>query len=46
MSKQWYDTNPDNFAYIIKAKKGDAKFKYSSDFDENGIVYWIGTNEK
>ena len=45
MSKQWFDNSPDEFEYIIQAKScSDLDFKYSSDFDENGIIFWIGTN--
>nr|XP_018669598.1 E3 ubiquitin-protein ligase HECTD1 isoform X3 [Ciona intestinalis] len=45
-SKQWYDHDVSNHAYVMRAREGEVNFKYSSDFDENGIIYWIGTNAK
>jgi len=45
MSKQWFDNDPNSFEYVIQAQScSDLEFKYSSDFDENGIIFWIGTN--
>uniref|UniRef100_H2Z100 E3 ubiquitin-protein ligase n=1 Tax=Ciona savignyi TaxID=51511 RepID=H2Z100_CIOSA len=45
-SKQWYDHEASTHAYVLQAKQGEITFNYSGDFDENGIVYWIGTNAK
>ncbi|VDN22260.1 unnamed protein product [Gongylonema pulchrum] len=47
--KQWYDHPRETFSFVeqIKcAKERGVKisFLYTSDFDENGIIYWLGTN--
>ena len=47
VAKQWYDHDRTSFNFIKKA--GDSapiSFNYQHDFDDNGIVYWIGTNGK
>nr|CAB3252456.1 E3 ubiquitin-protein ligase HECTD1 [Phallusia mammillata] len=45
-SKQWHDYDHSHHTYIKKLREGEKRFNYTSDFDENGIVYWIGTNAK
>ena len=47
VSKQWYDNDRSTFSFIKKIK-GHAPivFTHQSDFDENGLLYWIGTNGK
>ncbi|XP_058814287.1 E3 ubiquitin-protein ligase Ufd4 isoform X4 [Topomyia yanbarensis] len=49
VAKQWYDMDRTSFLYLKKlkdAKGGSMQFKHQHDFDENGIVYYIGTNGK
>ncbi|CAF0845992.1 unnamed protein product [Adineta ricciae] len=47
VSKQWYD-HPHNQLEFVKQFKSNslATFTYTNDFDQNGILYWIGTNGK
>ncbi|MFH4979391.1 hypothetical protein AB6A40_006100 [Gnathostoma spinigerum] len=49
VAKQWYDWSRETFAFIkaikqAKISKTNLSFVYSNDFDENGIIYWLGTN--
>ncbi|XP_049282299.1 E3 ubiquitin-protein ligase Ufd4 isoform X2 [Anopheles funestus] len=49
VAKQWYDMERSSFLYLRKmkeAKPGSLQFKHRHDFDENGIIYYIGTNGK
>lgn len=47
VAKQWYDYERATFQYLKKLKDPKYQtFKYAQDFDENGIVYFIGTNGK
>uniref|UniRef100_A0A336LX55 E3 ubiquitin-protein ligase n=1 Tax=Culicoides sonorensis TaxID=179676 RepID=A0A336LX55_CULSO len=47
VAKQWYDMDRANFYYLKKLKENpDLCFKHQHDFDENGIIYFIGTNGK
>uniref|UniRef100_A0A0M3I707 E3 ubiquitin-protein ligase n=1 Tax=Ascaris lumbricoides TaxID=6252 RepID=A0A0M3I707_ASCLU len=51
VAKQWYDRDRETFAFVrqIKdARKNSSKisFVYSSDFDDQGLIYWLGTNGK
>ncbi|XP_076816720.1 E3 ubiquitin-protein ligase HECTD1-like isoform X3 [Clavelina lepadiformis] len=43
-SKQWYDYEFSHHNYVNKARARSIKFQHLNDFDENGIIYWIGTN--
>lgn len=47
VARQWYDMDRSsyNFLKILKENKG-MTFKHKSDFDENGIIYFIGSNGK
>ncbi|CAF2147618.1 unnamed protein product, partial [Rotaria magnacalcarata] len=47
VSKQWYDYLHGHLEFV-KQLKSDIRpiFTYTSDFDQNGILYWIGTNGK
>ncbi|CAF3371074.1 unnamed protein product [Rotaria sp. Silwood1] len=47
VSKQWYD-HPHSHLEFVKQLKLDNRptFTYTNDFDQNGILYWIGTNGK
>lgn len=49
VAKQWYDMDRSSFLYLKKlkeSKSGSVLFKHQHDFDENGIIYYIGTNGK
>ena len=47
VAKQWYDFERSTFKFVSQIKdSGEMKFDYTNDFDENGILYWIGTNGK
>ena len=47
VAKQWYDHERTSFNFIKKAADSPPiQFNYQHDFDENGIIYWIGTNGK
>ncbi|XP_075224551.1 ubiquitin fusion-degradation 4-like isoform X4 [Lycorma delicatula] len=48
VAKQWYDYERSTFAFVRKLKEPGTKltFKYQHDFDENGVIHWIGTNGK
>lgn len=44
MAKQWFDFDRNTFSFIKKVNSSAQVFTYTSDFDDNGILYWIGTN--
>ncbi|XP_053207496.1 E3 ubiquitin-protein ligase HECTD1-like isoform X2 [Panonychus citri] len=48
VAKQWYDYDRSTFTFVKKLKecKNGLKFTHQRDFDENGIVHWVGTNGK
>ncbi|XP_014350280.1 E3 ubiquitin-protein ligase HECTD1 isoform X8 [Latimeria chalumnae] len=47
VAKQWYDFDRSSFVFVRKLREGQIfTFRHQHDFDENGIVYWIGTNAK
>lgn len=47
VAKQWYDMDRSTFLYLKKLKEGKVStFKHQHDFDENGIIYFIGSNGK
>ncbi|KAK4336816.1 hypothetical protein RND71_043695 [Anisodus tanguticus] len=47
VAKQWYDHERSSLNFIKKTKEAKKlEFIHESDFDENGIIYWIGTNGK
>ncbi|XP_063990344.1 E3 ubiquitin-protein ligase HECTD1 isoform X7 [Diachasmimorpha longicaudata] len=47
IAKQWHDHDRGTFTFVKKLKdRGRMHFQYQYDFDENGILYWIGTNSK
>ncbi|XP_066599740.1 E3 ubiquitin-protein ligase HECTD1 isoform X2 [Prorops nasuta] len=47
VAKQWHDHERSTFTFIKKLKEGNKiAFKYQHDFDDNGVLYWIGTNAK
>lgn len=49
VAKQWYDMERTSFLFLKKLKEtkpAGVSFKHQHDFDENGIIYYIGTNGK
>ncbi|XP_050573229.1 E3 ubiquitin-protein ligase HECTD1 isoform X4 [Bombus affinis] len=47
VAKQWHDHDRSTFTFVKKLKdRNKITFKYQYDFDENGLLYWIGTNAK
>ena len=47
VAKQWYDYDRSTFQFLKKLRESKYQtFKHSYDFDENGIIYFIGTNGK
>ncbi|XP_055588609.1 E3 ubiquitin-protein ligase Ufd4 isoform X2 [Uranotaenia lowii] len=46
VAKQWYDMERSSFLFLRKLKTSVIQFKHQHDFDENGIIYFIGTNGK
>ncbi|GMR47420.1 hypothetical protein PMAYCL1PPCAC_17615 [Pristionchus mayeri] len=47
--KQWFDRPRTTYKSMKQIKESNEKgepltFTYTSDFDENGIIYWLGTN--
>ena len=48
VAKQWYDYDRTSFNFVKKLKEPNTKiqFNHQRDFDENGIIFWIGTNGK
>jgi E3 ubiquitin-protein ligase HECTD1 len=48
VAKQWYDYDRSTFTFVRLLKEPNARlnFKHQHDFDENGIIYWIGSNAK
>lgn len=43
-----YDYDRSSFTYVRALKETGVRltFRHQHDFDENGIIYWIGTNAK
>ena len=48
VAKQWYDYDRSTFTFVKKLKETGFKvgFTHQRDFDENGLLYWLGTNAK
>ncbi|KAJ1366082.1 hypothetical protein KIN20_026670 [Parelaphostrongylus tenuis] len=49
VAKQWFDRERANLSFvkaIEESKKSGDRIRliYTSDFDEQGIIYWLGTN--
>ena len=42
--KQWYDYERATLSFVRQLEANPVEFTYESDFDENGLLYWIGTN--
>ncbi|XP_023244989.1 E3 ubiquitin-protein ligase HECTD1 isoform X2 [Copidosoma floridanum] len=47
VAKQWHDHDRSTFTFVKKLKDvNKLTFKYQHDFDDSGLIYWIGTNAK
>jgi E3 ubiquitin-protein ligase HECTD1 len=47
VAKQWYDMDRSTFMFLKKLKENKGTiFKHQQDFDENGIIYYVGSNGK
>lgn len=46
VAKQWYDMERTSYYFVKKIKEKNVVFKHQFDFDENGLIYFIGTNGK
>ena len=48
MAKQWYDYERSvyHFVRVARELKAPIVCKRVSDFDQNGIFYWIGSNAR
>ncbi|XP_037821769.1 E3 ubiquitin-protein ligase Ufd4 isoform X3 [Lucilia sericata] len=48
VAKQWYDMDRSTFLYLKKLRehKQGMVFKHHYDFDEEGLIYYIGSNGK
>lgn len=48
VAKQWYDMDRSTFLFLKKLKehKQGMVFKHHYDFDEEGLIYYIGSNGK
>eukprot|EP00051_Salpingoeca_urceolata_P006568 m.86770 g.86770 ORF g.86770 m.86770 type:complete len:2399 (+) comp14887_c1_seq1:143-7339(+) len=44
--RRWYDQPRDTFKYLAKADSQKPTFRQSKDFDDKGIMFWIGTNAR
>ncbi|XP_076442551.1 E3 ubiquitin-protein ligase HECTD1-like isoform X4 [Babylonia areolata] len=48
VAKQWYDFERHTYNFVKQLKDSGTTmtFVHQNDFDENGLMYWIGTNGK
>ncbi|XP_046664774.1 E3 ubiquitin-protein ligase HECTD1 isoform X3 [Homalodisca vitripennis] len=48
VAKQWYDYERSTFTFVRRLKEPGTRltFRHQHDFDDNGLIYWIGTNGK
>ena len=44
VAKQWYDFDRNSYNFIKSLEEAPVTFTHASDFDTNGLLYWIGTN--
>ncbi|RMZ98177.1 E3 ubiquitin- ligase HECTD1 [Brachionus plicatilis] len=45
--KQWYDYERDGLTFLSSlSHQLPIRFEYESAFDQNGLLYWIGSNER
>ncbi|XP_055309566.1 E3 ubiquitin-protein ligase Ufd4 isoform X3 [Sitodiplosis mosellana] len=46
VAKQWFDMERSTFIFLKKLREDEIVFKQQHDFDENGLIYFIGSNGK
>ncbi|KAI1295344.1 E3 ubiquitin-protein ligase HECTD1 [Halotydeus destructor] len=48
VAKQWFDHDRSTYTFVklLKEKHTGYQFAHQRDFDEHGILYWLGTNAK
>ena len=48
VAKQWYDFERSSFSFLkkLKQKGTTVQLKHENDFDDNGLMFWLGTNGK
>ncbi|XP_068632880.1 E3 ubiquitin-protein ligase Ufd4 isoform X2 [Battus philenor] len=47
VARQWYDLDRSTFTFVQKIKaEAPINFVYDHDFDENGVLYFIGSNAR
>ena len=49
VEKKWHDYERSTFNFVKHFKETATEplvFEHQSDFDQNGILYWLGTNAK
>lgn len=46
VAKQWFDMDRATFVFLKKLREDEIVFKQQHDFDENGLIYFIGSNGK
>ena len=44
VAKQWYDFDRSSYTFIRRLEEAPVTFTHTSDFDQGGLLYWIGTN--
>uniref|UniRef100_A0A8R1HR92 E3 ubiquitin-protein ligase n=1 Tax=Caenorhabditis japonica TaxID=281687 RepID=A0A8R1HR92_CAEJA len=49
VARQWHDRERANFRYVkdiqeLKEQGKTVQLRHTEDFDEHGVIYWIGTN--
>lgn len=46
VAKQWFDFERSNFHFVKVSRelRSPLTFRRVSDFDQNGVIYWIGSN--
>ena len=46
VAKQWYDYDRESYHFVKLARglKAPLVFRRQADFDQGGIIYWVGSN--
>ncbi|ALC39182.1 CG5604 [Drosophila busckii] len=46
VAKQWYDLERSSYLFLKKLRDANQQFTHTFDFDEEGLMFYIGTNAK
>ena len=48
VTKQWYDYERSTFYFVqvLQSLKEPIVLKHVTDFDQNGLFYWLGSNAR